>query len=50
MLLSTKEDDIVLDCFAGSGTTGLVAKKHNRKYVMIEKDKSYYNLINERLK
>lgn len=49
MLLSTKEDDVVLDCFAGTGTVGLVAKRHKREYIMIEKDQSYYELINERL-
>lgn len=34
--ISTNENDIVLDCFAGSGTTGAVASKLNRKWIMIE--------------
>lgn len=34
--LSTDEDDIVLDFFAGSGTTGAVAQKLKRKWIMIE--------------
>jgi DNA modification methylase len=38
-----------LDIFAGSGTTGAVAKKLNRKYILIEKSENYVNLIKERL-
>ena len=32
----TKEGDIVLDSFAGSGTTGAVAHKLKRRWIMIE--------------
>ncbi len=34
--LATNENDLVLDCFAGSGTTGAVALKMNRRFVMIQ--------------
>ncbi len=34
--LATNEGDIVLDSFAGSGTTGAVAHKMNRKWIMVE--------------
>lgn len=34
--LATKVDDLVLDCFAGSGTTGAVSLKMNRRFVMIQ--------------
>ncbi len=34
--LSTNEDDLVLDCFAGSGTTAAVAHKMGRRWVTIE--------------
>lgn len=34
--LSTKEGDLVLDSFAGSGTTGAVAQKLRRPWIMIE--------------
>jgi adenine-specific DNA-methyltransferase len=34
--LSTNEDDIVLDYFAGSGTTAAVAHKMDRQYIGIE--------------
>jgi len=34
--MSTKENDLVLDSFAGSGTTGAVAHKMCRKWLMVE--------------
>ena len=34
--LGSKEGDWVLDLFAGSGTTGAVAHKKNRKWIMVE--------------
>lgn len=34
--ISTDEGDIILDSFAGSGTTGAVAHKMNRKWIMCE--------------
>lgn len=34
--LSTSENDLVLDSFAGSGTTGAVAHKMGRKWIMVE--------------
>lgn len=36
LYLATDEGDLVLDCFAGSGTTGAVAHKMKRKWIMIE--------------
>ena len=45
----TDENDIVLDSFAGSGTTGLVCLKNNRNFILIENNKEYYNLIKKRL-
>jgi len=39
---------IVLDPFSGAGTTGLVAEKHNRRYVGIELNKEYIELTKER--
>lgn len=49
ILFGTKEGDIVLDPFGGSMTTGLVAKKLNRKYIMIELNKDYCELGRRRL-
>ena len=34
--LATKEGDLVLDSFAGSGTTGAVAHKMGRRWIMVE--------------
>ena len=40
---------IVLDPFAGSGTTGAVAKELNRDYILIEQNPDYIKLIEKRL-
>ena len=44
ILGSTDEGDLILDPFNGSGTTGIVASKLNRKYIGIEKEKEYLDL------
>lgn len=41
--------DKVLDPFSGSGTTCYVAKKLNRKYIGIEKEKEYFNISKRRI-
>ena len=46
----TNEKDLVLDPFAGSGTTLLMAKTLNRQFIGIEKEKEYYDICVERLK
>ena len=46
---STNENDIILDPFAGSGTTGVACKNLNRKYILIEKEPEYIDIINKRL-
>ncbi|MCP5062790.1 MAG: site-specific DNA-methyltransferase [Ignavibacteriae bacterium] len=50
ILASSKEGDVIFDGFAGVGTTGVVAKKLNRKYVMIEKEEEYCLFAAKRLK
>lgn len=45
----SNEGDIILDPFAGSGTTLKMAKKNNRKYIGIEIVPEYIDIINERL-
>ena len=42
VLLFSKPNDLVLDCFNGVGTTTLVAKSSSRKYLGIEKNPLYY--------
>ncbi len=49
ILASTEVDDVVLDPFFGSGTTGAVAKKLGRRYIGIEKDPAYVKLARSRL-
>jgi len=49
ILNSSREGDLVLDPFAGSGSTGAACEKLNRRYILIEKDKTYYQTIYERL-
>jgi predicted Zn-ribbon and HTH transcriptional regulator len=34
--IATKRDDLILDCFAGSGTTGAVAEKLGRRWIMCD--------------
>lgn len=41
--------DTVLDPFSGSGTTCYVAKRLNRKYIGIEKEKEYFNISKRRI-
>jgi adenine-specific DNA-methyltransferase len=48
--IGTKENDIVLDFFAGSGTTGAVAHKTNRQYVLVEQMDYIHDLPEARLK
>jgi site-specific DNA-methyltransferase (adenine-specific) len=45
----SRENDLILDSCAGSGTTGLAALNLNRNFILIEKDENYYNLILKRL-
>jgi len=46
---SSNEGDIVLDCFAGSGTTGAVAEKLGRKWIMIDSSKLAIYTMQKRL-
>jgi len=48
--LATVEGDWVLDSFAGSGTTGAVAHKMGRKWIMVELGEHCHNLIIPRLR
>ena len=49
ILAGSKEGDIILDPFFGSGTTGEVATLLNRKWLGIEINENYKNLYKERL-
>jgi len=45
----TNEGDTVLDNCAGSGTTGVACIHTNRKYILIEKDSAYCEIIRNRI-
>ena len=49
ILASSDEQDVVFDPFSGAGTTSVVAKKLNRRYVGIELDEIYACLTEKRL-
>lgn len=44
ILASTKKDDVILDPFSGSSTTGVAANLLKRKFIGIEKEKEFYDL------
>ncbi len=45
----SKENDLILDCFSGSGTTAVACYNTNRRFICIEKDREYYENSIERL-
>ena len=47
--LHTLEGQTVLDCYMGSGTTGLACQELNRDFIGIELEEKYYNISKERL-
>ena len=47
---SSNENDIVLDCFCGSGSTGVACLESNRNFIGCEIDKKYYDIAVERIK
>ena len=49
ILAGTNEDELILDPFSGTGTTAVIAEKHNRRWVMIEKEESYNQIAQKRL-
>ena len=50
ILNSSDENDLVLDCFMGSGSTGVACIETNRRFYGIEIDEKYYKIAEERLK
>lgn len=46
----TNKGDLILDNCAGSGTTGIACRNTGRNFILIEKEKKYYDIIQERLK
>ncbi|MDO5760743.1 MAG: DNA methyltransferase [Bacteroidota bacterium] len=49
ILASTKKNDLILDPFFGTGTTGAMAKRLGRHYIGIEKEEDYIFVARERI-
>lgn len=47
--IASNENDVVLDCFNGVGSTGEAALKLNRRYIGVEIDSTYINAAYKRL-
>ncbi|WP_342262816.1 MULTISPECIES: DNA-methyltransferase [unclassified Spiroplasma] len=46
----SKENDLILDCFLGSGTTAYACEQLNRKWLGCEMNNNYFAMIQKRLK
>jgi len=49
ILMSTDENDIVLDPFVGTGTTVIAAKRLGRRFIGIDIDEKYVNITKDKL-
>jgi len=49
ILLTTEENDLILDPFMGYATTGIVANRYNRDFFGIEIDSEYFEVSKKRL-
>lgn len=49
ILASSNPGDVILDPFFGTGTTGAMAKKLNRRYIGIEREERYIAVARERI-
>lgn len=47
--MKSKENDLVLDCFSGSGTTAIACHRLKRRFICIEKDNEYARASVKRL-
>lgn len=49
ILNSSREGETVLDCFMGSGTTGVACAKLNRNFIGMEINEDYYRIASIRI-
>ena len=45
----SNKDDVVLDFFAGSGTTGEACERHDRQYILVDNNLDAINVMTKRL-
>ena len=50
VVLGSRKGDVVLDPFAGSGTTGIACVFSERNYILIEREKEYFKIMEARIK
>ena len=50
IILTTKENDVILDMFMGSGTTALACVKHKRQFIGFDINKEYCEIARRRIK
>ena len=48
--LGSRKNDVVLDPFSGSGTTGIACVFSERNYILIEREKEYFKILKARIK
>ena len=49
VLIHSNEGDTILDCFMGSGTTGVAALNLGREFIGIEQDDRYFKIAQDRI-
>jgi len=49
LIISSKENDLIIDPFGGSGATALACENLHRRWIMIEKEPKYCEIIKKRL-
>jgi site-specific DNA-methyltransferase (adenine-specific) len=47
--LFTRPDDLIVDCFMGSGSTGVASVKAGRRFVGIEAKPEYFDIARRRI-
>lgn len=50
ILIHSNENDLILDCFSGSGSTGIASLKENRNFLACEIDKEFFKTSSLRIK
>jgi len=50
ILAGTNPDGLILDCFAGAGSTAVVAERLGRRWVLIEKERKFNQIARKRLR